>query len=563
MSYQPENPLIVQGDHTILAEVASPLYTQARDALARFAELVKAPEHVHTYRLTPLSIWNACAAGVAAAEIAETLIQFSKYAVPEHVLIEIRDYASRYGRLKLLRDPRGLVLEANDEFLAEQISRNKHVAPWLGVRLSPLEFAIAPAARGEIKQALIKAGFPAEDLAGYSQGETLAFTLRQTARSGQPFTLRPYQCEAADAFHAAGTARGGSGVITLPCGAGKTIVAMVCMARLQTSTLILTTSVTAARQWKAELLDKTSLLEEQIAEYSGDLKQVRPVTIATYQIMTWRPNKDSDYPHLMLFDSREWGLIVYDEVHLLPAPVFRVTASLQARRRLGLTATLVREDGREDDVFALIGPKKADVPWKVLESQSWIATALCTEIRLPMPEDLRMSYAVAEKREQFRIASENPGKLAVVRRLLERHSGEPALVIGMYLDQLREIAAPLGLPVLTGATPQRKRDELFADFKAGRIRVLAVSKVANFAVDLPEASVAIQISGTFGSRQEEAQRLGRILRPKRNGNQAHFYSVVTADTVEQEFALQRQLFLCEQGYSYSIADVDERGVPAA
>jgi DNA excision repair protein ERCC-3 len=429
--------------------------------------------------------------------------------------------------------------------------------------LSPLEFAIAPAARGEIKQALIKAGFPAEDLAGYSQGETLAFTLRQTARSGQPFTLRPYQCEAADAFHAAGTARGGSGVITLPCGAGKTIVAMVCMARLQTSTLILTTSVTAARQWKAELLDKTSLLEEQIAEYSGDLKQVRPVTIATYQIMTWRPNKDSDYPHLMLFDSREWGLIVYDEVHLLPAPVFRVTASLQARRRLGLTATLVREDGREDDVFALIGPKKADVPWKVLESQSWIATALCTEIRLPMPEDLRMSYAVAEKREQFRIASENPGKLAVVRRLLERHSGEPALVIGMYLDQLREIAAPLGLPVLTGATPQRKRDELFADFKAGRIRVLAVSKVANFAVDLPEASVAIQISGTFGSRQEEAQRLGRILRPKRNGNQAHFYSVVTADTVEQEFALQRQLFLCEQGYSYSIADVDERGVPAA
>jgi DNA excision repair protein ERCC-3 len=566
-AFQPENPLIVQGDHTILAEVASPHYAAARDSLSRFAELMKAPEHVHTYRITPLSIWNACAASVTVEEIAQTLIGFSKYPVPEHVLFEIRDYASRYGRVKLLRDERGLVLQANEEPLAEQIARSKHVMPWLGQRWSALEFAIAPAARGDIKQALIKIGFPAEDLAGYCEGEALPLAFRAITRSGQPFTLRPYQREAAAAFHAGGSARGGSGVITLPCGAGKTIVAMACMERLATSTLVLTTSVTAARQWIAELLDKTSLVEEQIAEYTGDLKQVREVTVATYQIMTWRPSKESDYPHLRLFDSRNWGLIIYDEVHLLPAPVFRVTASLQARRRLGLTATLVREDGREDDVFALIGPKKADVPWKVLESQNWIATAHCTEVRLPMPAELRMDYAVADARQQFRIAAENPGKLDIVRRLLERHPNEPVLVIGMYLNQLEKVAGPLGLPVLTGNTPQRKRDELFAQFKEGRIRVLAVSKVANFAVDLPEASVAIQISGTFGSRQEEAQRLGRILRPKQKGNQAHFYSVVSADTVEQDFALKRQLFLCEQGYSYSIVDADveagAQGLPAA
>jgi DNA excision repair protein ERCC-3 len=556
-NYQTDNPLIVQGDHTILAEVASPHYAAARDALSRFAELVKAPEHVHTYRITPLSIWNACAAGVSTEEIVETLVGFSKYPVPQHVLVEIRDYASRYGRVKLLRDERGLVLATNEEALAEQMVHSKQVAPLLGKRWSAREFAVSPAARGEIKQALIKIGFPAEDLAGYSEGEPLALVLRETTRSGQPFSLRPYQQEAAAAFHAAGSARGGSGVITLPCGAGKTIVAMACMQRLATSTLVLTTSVTAARQWIAELLDKTSLLPEQIAEYTGDLKQVREVTVATYQILTWRPNKDSDYPHLQLFEGRNWGLIVYDEVHLLPAPVFRVTAGLQARRRLGLTATLVREDGREEDVFALIGPKKADVPWKVLESQNWIATAHCTEVRLPMPEELRMDYALAESRQQFRIAAENPRKLAIVRRLLEQHPEEPVLVIGMYLDQLQKVAGPLGLPVLTGTTPQRKRDELFARFKAGHVRVLAVSKVANFAVDLPEASVAIQISGTFGSRQEEAQRLGRILRPKRNGNQAHFYSIVSADTVEQDFALKRQLFLCEQGYSYSILDMDE------
>ncbi|MGO8791713.1 MAG: DNA repair helicase XPB [Terriglobia bacterium] len=553
-----ENPLIVQGDHTILVEVASPRYLEARDRLVGFAELVKAPEHVHTYRVTPLSIWNACAAGVPTAEIVDTLREFSKYPVPEHVMVGIRDYASRYGRLRLARDQRGLVLSALDEPLAEEVARNKQVVPFLKERLSTLEFRIEPVARGEIKQALVKIGFPAEDLAGYTEGETLPFKLRATTRAGQPFALRPYQASTVEAFHAGGSSRGGSGVITLPCGAGKTVVGMACMERLQSSTLILSTSVTAARQWIGELLDKTTLGEDQIAEYSGETKVVRPVTVATYQIMTWRNNRESDFVHLSLFDERNWGLIIYDEVHMLPAPVFRVTAGLQARRRLGLTATLVREDGREEDVFALIGPKKADVPWKVLENQGWIATASCTEVRLPLPEALRMPYAVAEARDKFRIASENPLKLEVVREILDRHPHEPSLVIGMYLDQLRALAGPLGLPVLTGSTPQRRRDQLYADFRAGRIRVLAVSKVANFAVDLPEASVAIQISGTFGSRQEEAQRLGRILRPKDGRNQAHFYTIVTRDTVEQDFALKRQLFLCEQGYAYSIVDQQPR-----
>jgi DNA excision repair protein ERCC-3 len=558
-AYQIDNPLIVQGDHTILVEVASPRYPEARDRLVRFAELVKAPEHVHTYRVTPLSVWNACAAGVTAAEIVETLQGFSKYPVPDHVIVGVRDFASRYGRLRLVCTERGLVLTANDAPLAEEVARSKHVAPLLKERLSPLEFLIEPVNRGEIKQALVKIGFPAEDLAGYTDGEALSFALRGMTLAGQPFGLRHYQRHAAGAFHSAGSARGGSGVITLPCGAGKTIVGMACMATLQASTLILTTSVTAVRQWIRELLDKTTLSEDQIAEYSGLAKEVRPVTVATYQIMTWRQEKEAEFIHLSLFDRRNWGLIIYDEVHLLPAPVFRVTAGLQARRRLGLTATLVREDGREEDVFALIGPKKADVPWKVLEHQGWIATAHCTEVRLPLPEELRMPYAVADSRSKFRIASENPLKLGAVRQILERHPDEPALLIGTYLDQLQQLAGPLGLPVLNGATPQRKRDRLFADFREGRIRVLAVSKVANFAVDLPEASLAIQVSGAFGSRQEEAQRLGRILRPKAGRNQAHFYNLVSRDTVEQDFALKRQLFLCEQGYAYSIVDGETLG----
>lgn len=551
-TFDPSNPLIVQGDHTILVEVGSPKYTSARDELVRFAELVKSPEHIHTYRITPLSIWNACAAGVLANEIIETLVCYSKYPVPEHVLTGINDFASRYGRVCLRRNDYGLLLSVEDEALAEEISRRKQVAPLLAERISEKQFIVLPVNRGKIKQALIKIGYPAEDMAGYSAGETTSFTIRDITLSGKRFSLRPYQQQAADTFHAGGQARGGSGVIVLPCGAGKTIIGIACMNELQTSTLILTTNVTASRQWKTELMDKTSLVDDLIGEYSGAKKEIKPVTIATYQIMTYRPDREGDFLHLGLFDQRDWGLIIYDEVHMLPAPVFQITAGLQAKRRLGLTATLVREDGKEEDVFALIGPKKVDVPWKEMEGQGWIANASCCEIRLPLPDDMRMAYAIANRRSKFRISSENPDKTDVVMRILQRHKNAQTLIIGLYVDQLKKIAEALGLPLITGKTPQKLRDDLFDQFKTGKINILVVSKVANFAVDLPDASVAIQISGTFGSRQEEAQRLGRILRPKSDNGRAHFYTIVSRDTVEQDFALKRQLFLCEQGYEYHI-----------
>jgi len=547
----------VQSDHTVLVEVDSPRYVEARDALARFAELVKSPEHVHTYRITPLSIWNACAAGVPVESIRQQLRGLSKYDVPRHVEIEIAEYAERYGKLKLTRNHRGLVLSISAGVLAEELARHQTVASFLGQRIGPQEFLVEPTERGRLKQALIKVGYPVEDLAGYREGESLEIILRGQTRRGLSFHLRDYQREAAETFYAAGTVRGGSGVIVLPCGAGKTIVGLACMARLQTSTLVLTTSVTATRQWIAELIDKTTLTGETIGEYNGHSKDIRPVTIATYNILTWRSDRSDRFVHLELFDQRDWGLIIYDEVHLLPAPVFQVTAGLQARRRLGLTATLVREDRREDDVFALIGPKKVDMAWKELERQGWIASAQCHEVRVAMPEPLRLDYAVASPRDKFRIAAENPLKKDIVRQILAYHPDAQTLIIGMYVEQLRELADDLGVPLLTGTTRQSRRDELFTQFKSASIRLLAVSKVANFAVDLPDASVAIQVSGTFGSRQEEAQRLGRILRPKAGENQAHFYTLVSQDTVEQDFALKRQLFLCEQGYQYEIHDIEQ------
>jgi DNA excision repair protein ERCC-3 len=578
-----EKPLIVQSDRTILMEVASPRYAEARDALVGFAELVKSPEHVHTYRITPLSIWNACAAGESAPRIVESLRSLSRYPVPDHIATEITDLAGRFGSITLQQGPGGLELHCRDEGLAALIAADRHTGALLGDRLSPTSFALPPRSRGQVKLYLIRLGYPVEDRAGYSHGENFPIALRAlTLGRGTPFAARPYQREAAEAFHAGGSEQGGSGVIVLPCGAGKTIVGMLCMGLLQTSTLVLTTCVTAVRQWIAELVDKTDVDPAMIGEYTGLKKEVRPITIATYQMLTHRDSvrsrvaraqasdgmalstvsSDESYPHLALFGQRDWGLIVYDEVHLLPAPVFQITASLQARRRLGLTATLVREDGKEDDVFALIGPKKYDVPWKEMEKQGWIAKAICTEIRVPLPEQMRMSYSLADARAKFRMASENPAKIDHVQAILSAHPEEPALVIGMYLDQLTAVAGPLGLPVITGSTPQRVRDRLYADFKSGKIRVLAVSKVANFAVDLPEASLAIQVSGTFGSRQEEAQRLGRILRPKELSNQAYFYSLVSRDTVEQDFALKRQLFLCEQGYSYQIRMADTRAQAA-
>ncbi|KPA17035.1 type III restriction enzyme, res subunit [Candidatus Magnetomorum sp. HK-1] len=549
------NPLIVQSDHTVLVEVHSPLYADARNGLVRFAELIKSPEHVHTYRITPLSVWNACAAGVNIDDMITTLDSYSKYPVPEHIRVEIKDFASRYGRIKLNRDQRGLILETDTDLLAEELAHSKPIIPLLEDRLSVNEFLVLPINRGKIKQCLIKIGYPAEDLAGYKTGEAFKFMVRDQSLTGIPFDFRPYQTDAAEIFHASGAKTGGSGVIVMPCGAGKTIVGISCMNLIQSSTLILTTSVTAIRQWKQEILDKTSIAEDQIGEYSGARKEVLPITISTYQIMTYRTKNSDIFPHLELFDKRNWGLIIYDEVHMLPAPIFQITAGLQARRRLGLTATLVREDNKEDDVFALIGPKKVDIPWKDMESQGWIATAQCCEIRIPLDKSIQMDYAVANKRSKFRISSENPSKIKIVRQLLDRHSDRQILLIGMYIDQLKAISNNLDIPIITGKTPQKKRDTLYELFKNGDIQIMSVSKVANFAVDLPDASVAIQISGTFGSRQEEAQRLGRILRPKAGENQAYFYSIITKDTVEQEFALKRQLFLCEQGYEYSIKNM--------
>lgn len=554
---QTHNPLIVQGDQTVLVEVDNPRYEEARDGLVAFAELEKSPEHIHTYTITPLSVWNACAAGMDGEEMIGTLQEFAKYPVPDHVETRIRDYASRYGRLVISAEDGELRLETDDEALAEEIRGDEDVESFLQERLSPTAFRVHALNRGRVKQALIKVGYPARDVAGYTDGEELEVALAETTAAGEEFNLRPYQADAADAFYAGGSELGGSGVIVLPCGAGKTVVGMASMERVQASTLILVTNVTAARQWKKELLDKTTLTEDMVGLYHGRNKKIRPVTIASYQIMTWREDKDAEFKHLELFDERNWGLIIYDEVHLLPAPVFQVTAGLQARRRLGLTATLVREDGREEDVFALIGPKKADVPWKVLERQGWIAKAQCREVRLDMPEDHRMNYAVADRRRKFRVASENPRKADAVRFLLDQHPEEQALIMGLYVDQVRGLANDLDIPAITGSTGQTRRQELYAAFRRGEVQQMAVSKVANFAIDLPDVSVAIQVSGTFGSRQEEAQRLGRLLRPKNGRNQAHFYSIVSRDTVEQEFALKRQLFLCEQGYTYEILDAGE------
>ncbi len=548
MNYDPSNPLIIQSDRAILLEVDNPRYGEARDALAVFAELEKSPEHIHTYRITPLSVWNACAAGHAAEAIVEALVSFSKYPPPEHVLTEVHDFARRYGRLVLESADEGwLRLVSEDLALCEELVRHKEAAELLE-RTGPGCFRVRPLFRGRLKLVLIKFGYPVDDRAGYCDGDGLELKLRQEMRSGGLFAPRRYQTDAADAFCAAG-----SGVVVLPCGAGKTIVGMDCINRRQASTLILATNVTAVRQWIDEILDKTTIREDQIGEYSGRRKDIRPITVTTYQILTHRENRDAPFKHLKLFDERDWGLVIYDEVHMLPAPIFQVTASIQARRRLGLTATLVREDGHEDDVFALIGPKRYDVPWKILERQGWIAKARCEEIRVTMDSALRMEYAVASKPAKFRIASENPRKMELVQLLLKRHAGERILILGMYVDQLKGLAKELGVPVLTGSTGQARREAVFDDFRAGRTKVLVCSKIANFSVDLPDAAVAIQVSGTFGSRQEEAQRLGRILRPKPGANQAHFYSLVSHETTEQEFAMNRQLFLCEQGYEYHIS----------
>ncbi len=554
----PRNPLIVQSDKSVLLEVDNPLYEDARDELARFAELVKSPEYVHTYRITPLSLWNAAAMGMTPKEVVATLEKYAKYPVPANITREIMEYMSRYGQLSLYKEDGDLVLMCEDADLAEEVWQNKRVREYLLERLDETTFLVDPAQRGFLKHALIEIGHPVEDVAGYVDGEALHFELRTTTLEGKPFRLRKYQQEAVDTFYAGGGPQGGSGVVVLPCGAGKTMVGIGIMHRLQTSTVILCPNVVAVRQWVHELLDKTTLTPEQIGEYTGDAKDIRPVTVATYQILTWRRSREEDFEHFQLFTARRWGLIIYDEVHLLPAPVFRVTASIQATRRLGLTATLVREDGREEDVFSLIGPKRYDVPWKQLEDQGWIATAVCYEIRVDLPDNMRRKYALAEDRKKYRLAAENPVKLDIIRQLLDHHSEDNVLVIGMYLDQLKTIAEEIGAPLITGKTSNAERERLYDAFRKGDVKVLVVSKVANFALDLPDANVAIQVSGTFGSRQEEAQRLGRLLRPKADGSFARFYSIVTRDTRDMDFAAKRQLFLTEQGYQYVIASAEER-----
>jgi len=547
------NPLIVQSDKSLLLEVQNDRYEAARDALARFAELEKSPEYIHTYRITPLSLWNAASSGLTAMEILAQLEDFSKYGLPPNVARDIEEYVARYGRVKIVREGDALVLTSADAALMVEIQSHKTTARFLHSWLDAHRALVTPGRRGHLKQALLQIGYPAEDLAGYVAGEDLPISLRVMTTNGKAFRLRHYQEEAADVFYASGSARGGSGVVVLPCGAGKTIVGMAAMAQVQTSTLILTPSTVAVRQWISELVDKTSLTEDLIGEYSGLQKEIRPVTISTYQILTYRKRGSRDeFPHFSLFNARSWGLIIYDEVHLLPAPLFRITAEIQARRRLGLTATLVREDGMEGDVFSLIGPQKYNVPWKDLEKQGWIATAICHEIRIPLAESARMEYAIASPREKYSIAAHNNRKLPVLQAILKRHIGENILVIGMYLDQLDQIAALLQAPLINGQTPVAEREKLYKAFRAGEIRTLVVSKVANFSIDLPDASVAIEISGTFGSRQEEAQRLGRILRPKSDGIMAHFYTIVTRETVDQTFAANRQRFLTEQGYKYEI-----------
>jgi DNA excision repair protein ERCC-3 len=554
-SYDPANPLFVQPDRSILLETFNPKYAEARDAIAPFAELEKSPEHIHTYRVSNLSLWNAAAAGILASDMVAVLQKYTKFPLPANIPTDIEETVSRYGRVKLDRlDEARLRITCQDKALLEELARQPKVRGYLGDKLDESSYAVDPAHRGVLKLALIQVGYPAEDLAGYVEGTPLPTELRKVGRSGLPFSVRDYQREAADIFYAGGDVKGGSGVIVLPCGSGKTVVGIAAMALVQKSTLVLTTSVTAVKQWRREILDKTDLRDEDVTEYTGDTKEIGPVTVATYQIITYRPDKDEEFPHFKLFDERDWGLIVYDEVHLLPAPVFRVTAQIQARRRLGLTATLVREDGREGDVFSLIGPKKYDVPWRELETQGWIAAANCTEIRVTLPTDVRMEYAVAELRDKYRIASENPTKDDVVEELLKRHSHERVIVIGQYISQLKRLSQRFSIPLITGATPNSEREELYGKFRHGEVRHLVLSKVGNFAIDLPDANVLIQVSGTFGSRQEEAQRLGRVLRPKSGGETAHFYTLVTRDTREIEFAQHRQMFLTEQGYSYAIAD---------
>ena len=570
----PNGAIIVQSNMEIMVEVDAPTYEAARDAIAPFTELVKSPEHLHTYKISPLSLWNAAATGLRAKEVIERLESQSRYPIPQAVITEVEDYMARYGLLRLRKDGDNLIVESDDRYMFAEICKLKEVEPYIVRFIDDLHAEVDPERRGHLKMALTNAGFPVEDLAGYIVGDPLPIHLRETTLAGKKFELRDYQKEAAQVFYASGSEKGGSGVIVLPCGSGKTVIGLATMALVQTKTLILTPNISASRQWIREICDKTDLTIDQVKEYSGEVKEIGPVTVATYQILTQRKRAKSaenekpeteldefsdeevkkELANFPLFSQQKWGLMIYDEVHLLPAPVFRLSTEMQATRRLGLTATLVREDHKETEVFSLIGPKKYDIPWRILEAQGWIASAFCNEIRIPMEAELKMKYALAPVREKITLASTNPEKNDIVQRLL-KHFDKPddrVLIIGQYIEQLENLSKELDIPLITGKTPNKERERLYAAFRDGTQKNLMVSKVGNFAIDLPDANVLIQISGTFGSRQEEAQRLGRVLRPKSDGGAAHFYSIVTQDSKEQEFAMNRQLFLTEQGYAYKI-----------
>ena len=627
-------PMIIQGDGTILLEVENDSYSECRDWLSRFAELVKSPEHIHTYKITPIAIWNAAASGLKSQKVLDVLVTFSKYPIPQNIVTDIRDWFSRYGKIKLekITDEKRndvqsvnientsskinshysnvnlLVLSSFDDILITEIYNNNSINKYVLNKLNSNNLLIDAEYRGRIKNALIKIGYPVEDLVGYVTGDPLPIKLRdKIASTGEKFCLRRYQYEASEAFYVSGSERGGSGVVVMPCGAGKTIVGIDIISKICQETLIIGSSTVGVRQWIRELVEKSFIDRKMIGEYTGDLKEVRPITVTTYQCLTYHSTKTQDkkreketlheieeknnidsrseivnytsdiidnnatnnrygnndykiheqriYPHLEIFKAKNWGLIIYDEVHLLPAPVFRITADIQAKRRLGLTATLVREDSMEDDVFSLIGPKKFDSPWKELERQGWIAEASCYEIRVGMDYDYRMKYATSPLRIKYRVAAENSRKINVVKHLVsEREGVDNILVIGDYIDQLKQISSLINAPIITGKTPNSDRERLYSLFRNGEIKLLVVSKVANYAIDLPDANVAIQVSGTFGSRQEEAQRLGRILRPKKPNKQAYFYTIVSKDTVDQEYASKRQLFLTERGYKYTIID---------
>jgi len=569
----PNGAIIVQSNLEIMVEVDNPNYTTARDAIAPFTELVKSPEHLHTYKISHLSLWNAAATGLRAPEVLERLESQSRYPIPPSVVTEIEDYMARYGLLRLKKEDGRLMMESDDKLMFLEICKLRDVEPFIIEYIDDTHVVVDPERRGHLKMVLTNSGFPVEDLAGYTVGDPLPIRLRETTVSGKPFNLRDYQKDAAQVFYASGSEKGGSGVIVLPCGSGKTVIGLATMALVQTKTLILTPNISSSRQWIREICDKTNLTLDQVKEYSGEVKEIGPVTVATYQILTQRKrakkgdeNKEGKEPEMTeeevkkelanfpLFSQEKWGLMIYDEVHLLPAPVFRLSTEMQATRRLGLTATLVREDHKETEVFSLIGPKKFDIPWRILEAQGWIATADCNEIRIPMDPELKMKYALAPVRDKITLASTNPEKTDIVERLLKYFSkpDDRVLIIGQYIDQLEALSEDLQIPLITGKTPNKEREKLYGAFRSGAQKNLMVSKVGNFAIDLPDANVLIQISGTFGSRQEEAQRLGRVLRPKSDGGAAHFYSIVTQDSKEQEFAMNRQLFLTEQGYAYKI-----------